>query len=349
MKKLEQFKQIFEKVKPQMLELYNFDIDTCKHSISVALLAFEFMQKNSNEQISAEKLENITIAALLHDIGKLDCPSELIKGGAFKNEEDRQKVQDHAIFTKKRLEKMRDSGQYSFINQEIIDAAADHHETENGVGYPFNKTSKDISYFAKILHIVDVYEALLSERTYKKGFSEEYTLGLILNDTGEKDGIVNSGMENNKFDANLLKKFIYMTSCLDLVNSHVIANSFIAELDPDIVFKMDLDELVKKQEIVDFSKTYNEDTKLQEMSFQSIFAYRFMMDKELIETLGVGNAVKIEKQGNEKGGLDNKRILFKALKKQLEKSITDINNSKIKTENLQKNNMEKISVNLYHK
>jgi putative two-component system response regulator len=125
--------------------------------------------------LSEEDQETILYASPLHDIGKVGIPDEiLLKPGRFeKNEFEIMKL--HAEIGAKMLE---DGIQFSLI-EAGYHIALDHHERYDGTGYPNEKSGDDIHLFARIVSIADVFDALSSERVYKKAFSIDKTVEIM--------------------------------------------------------------------------------------------------------------------------------------------------------------------------
>lgn len=310
------FEKIFNDLKPELTEIYNFSEDTCRHSIAVAYLTYIFSQKISSGNISEQNLKDITVAGFMHDYGKLDCPQELINGGVYNKKEDRKKVEKHAIFTEQRLTNM--IGKNKLINENVKIAASQHHECENGRGYPYSLKSEQISFFAKILHIIDIYEALAAERSYKKGYSEECTLTFMLGDA-----------KIGKIDNDLFKKFIYMTSYLDLVNAQNIAENLMDEIDPDRDKDKKIDVVISEREKIEVYKTYNEGFPIEKVNLEDVVAYRFLIDKKLAKQSKNENKLKISRTDNESIKLENLNIKSKPLQKEFIKLSKKIPLSKL--------------------
>jgi len=141
---------------------------------------------------SPEELKTLEYAALLHDVGKIAVRDDvLLKPGKLTPEEF-AKMKSHAVKTKEILENM-------FIGREVREIphiASAHHEKIDGSGYPFGLKGEQISRAAKILGIVDVFDALVAEdRPYKKAMSLEQALSILEQDKG------------TKFDAELVDLF----------------------------------------------------------------------------------------------------------------------------------------------
>lgn len=135
--------------------------------------------------IDEEYAENIIKSAKLHDIGKVAVPDHILfKPGKLTAEEFEQ-IKQHTIYGAQILDSaIKELGDYSYflnITREIIIA---HHEKWNGSGYPYGLEGTDIPLPARIMAIADVYDALISNRPYKRGFTHEASMKIIMHDSG---------------------------------------------------------------------------------------------------------------------------------------------------------------------
>ena len=120
---------------------------------------------------SRKKVEDIRIAAPMHDIGKISIRDNiLLKKGKLTKEEFEQ-MQQHTVAGYNILKES---------NIAVLDMAAEialsHHEKWDGTGYPYGTSGEDIPEAARITSIVDIYDALVHKRVYKNALSEDKTL-----------------------------------------------------------------------------------------------------------------------------------------------------------------------------
>lgn len=131
---------------------------TYMHSINVGLIA-SFLGRWLGW--SKEDVKILNACGLFHDIGKLMIPKEIIdKPGKLSDEEDKI-MRSHPVLGYTLLKKMG-------MDPRICNAALSHHERCDGTGYPFFLKSSKIEDCAKIIAIADAYEAMTSNRTYRK-------------------------------------------------------------------------------------------------------------------------------------------------------------------------------------
>jgi len=151
-------------------------------------------------------IEHVFMFAPLHDIGKIAIPDNiLLKPGALTKEE-REIMQQHPEKGCEMIDGIVENfglGQISSINI-LRNIAANHHEAVNGTGYPRGKMSSDIPLEARIVAVSDVFDALTSERSYKKAWSNEKaieTLSSLAGETLDKDcvdALINNCVEIEK-------------------------------------------------------------------------------------------------------------------------------------------------------
>lgn len=159
---------------------------TKRHSVKVSNYAALLAQ-----QLGMRKrdIENVKFAAILHDIGKLGVSAEiLLKEGSLSKKEF-EEVKKHSLMGVEIIKPLHFFG-------EIILMIKHHHENFDGSGYPSGLKGKDIPLGAQILSIADAYDALISERAYRKAYSHDEALEIMKKDSGKK------------FDPKLLNLFI---------------------------------------------------------------------------------------------------------------------------------------------
>jgi HD-GYP domain-containing protein (c-di-GMP phosphodiesterase class II) len=135
------------------------------------------------EQLTDENIELYSTAALLHDIGKVHIPEGVLnKIGKFTPEEY-ELMKIHPSEGKKLLEFLPviDDGTF---NEIAMSMAYYHHEKWDGSGYPYGLKGEEIPLSARIMAVADVFDALISDRVYKKAFSFEKAMSIIQEESG---------------------------------------------------------------------------------------------------------------------------------------------------------------------
>lgn len=124
--------------------------------------------------------EEIATAAILHDVGKIAIPDSILnKPGKLTNEEF-EIMKSHTVQGCELLDRIPELQHHS-VYQYAYDICRHHHERWNGRGYPDGLSGDAISPWAQIVALADVYDALTTDRVYKKAFSHEESLRMILN------------------------------------------------------------------------------------------------------------------------------------------------------------------------
>ena len=154
-----------------LLELKSFDQYTTTHSCNVAMLSIGLCEELG---LDTTKVRAIGTAALLHDIGKVKVPLDvMIKPGKLSDEEFAL-MKSHPVEGAKILSQ-RGSG-----NALASTVAYEHHIWFNGLGgYPSVSFRRDAHYASRIVHVCDVYDALCSKRPYREAWSQARALDLL--------------------------------------------------------------------------------------------------------------------------------------------------------------------------
>ncbi|HLO27735.1 MAG TPA: HD-GYP domain-containing protein [Anaerolineales bacterium] len=128
--------------------------------------------------LSAEEITYLKRGALVHDIGKLAIPDEiLLKPGAL-NDAERKMLQKHPVYAKQMLV------QISFL-QPSLAVAYSHHERWDGLGYPEGLKGEEIPLSARIFAVVDQWDALTSDRPYRRAWAKEDVIVYLQENAGK--------------------------------------------------------------------------------------------------------------------------------------------------------------------
>ena len=144
-----------------LVRLKNKDEYTYMHSVAVCALMVALAKELG---LSESEIRQAGLAGLLHDIGKAGIPSDVLnKPGALTDEE----------FSLVKLHPERGHQllmQANILDEVVVDVCLHHHEKVNGMGYPHQLQANEISLFAKMGAVCDVYDAITSNRPYKAGW-----------------------------------------------------------------------------------------------------------------------------------------------------------------------------------
>lgn len=155
-----------------MTDLRTYDDYTYAHSVNVAVLSGVI---GIGLKLSEDDLQHLVSAALLHDTGKLSIPPEILNKPGRLTKEEYRIMKTHADISYQLISERLD------FPATVKTAVRFHHENEDGSGYPLGLDGSELSLFAKILHVADVYDALTSKRPYKEPYAPseacEYLMG----------------------------------------------------------------------------------------------------------------------------------------------------------------------------
>lgn len=166
---------------------------TSGHSQRVATISTSFAKYLCLEPVVIDDLE---ISALLHDIGKLGVPESIINKPGPLSDSEYDSIKTHPLAG---AEIIKDITELQYI----IDVVKYHHEKYNGEGYPFNLSGDSIPYIARIISITDAYDAMVSNRPYRKGLTIQNALEEIHKNSG------------TQFDPDLANDFIQFMNTQD--------------------------------------------------------------------------------------------------------------------------------------
>ncbi len=135
-------------------------------------------------------VEKLATAAMMHDIGKLMIPADILDKPTKLTDEEYEIMKSHVLYGEALLEKC--PGEVMHLARII---AKEHHERWDGTGY-LGMKGNEIAYISRIVSVCDVFDALTAERLYKKGWSDEDTYNEIIKNSGKQ------------FDPKVVKLFI---------------------------------------------------------------------------------------------------------------------------------------------
>ena len=176
------------------------------HCMNVCILALTFGRTLGLER---KQLDMLGLGALLHDIGKMNIPLELLNKPGRLTDEEFEIIKTHSMSGYHLLRQEKE------MPGEVLDIVRSHHERINGRGYPDGLTADFIGLLVQITSIVDVYDAITSDRCYQDGIAPHDALKNMFNWAGEK------------FDADLVENFIKclgiypIGSMLELNTGHI--------------------------------------------------------------------------------------------------------------------------------
>lgn len=141
---------------------------------------FIFENTELGDGLSKEEIHNISLASIMHDVGKIAIPDNILGKPGRLTPEEFEIMKTHTVQGGQLLDKipqLKDSGVYTYA----YDIARHHHERWDGKGYPDHLKGDEISLWAQVVSIADVYDALSCKRCYKDAFPREKVVSMIKN------------------------------------------------------------------------------------------------------------------------------------------------------------------------
>jgi putative nucleotidyltransferase with HDIG domain len=140
---------------------------TYYHSVSVSVLMISF---GKHLGFDTQLIRKIGVGGLLHDVGKMKIPIEILNKPGKLNDDEFKKIKEHAEHSRVMLD------QSPGIDEISVQVAAQHHERYDGSGYSMGLKGEEISKFGQMAAIVDVYDAITSDRCYHRGMEPSEAL-----------------------------------------------------------------------------------------------------------------------------------------------------------------------------
>ncbi|MAZ87036.1 MAG: metal-dependent phosphohydrolase [Cellvibrionaceae bacterium] len=172
-----------------MSKMRNEDEYTAEHCLNVCILAISFGRHLGYEE---EALQHIGLCGLLHDVGKMKIPPEILNKPDRLTDKEFKMIKAHTVHGRNLL--MTAPGSY----HGVVDVAYSHHERLDGNGYPRGLKASGISEFSRIVAIADAYDAMTAKRVYEDARSSTDALKEIFDNRG------------TQFDERLAEQFLEM-------------------------------------------------------------------------------------------------------------------------------------------
>jgi HD-GYP domain-containing protein (c-di-GMP phosphodiesterase class II) len=153
-----------------MLNIREKDEYLLEHSVAVSVYITLFSRYLSIER---EIIEQLSIGAFLHDIGKIKIPDEILNKAGKLTDEEFTVMKTHANHS---IDIIKATPGVSALSLEV---AALHHEKLDGTGYPFQVKGEDISLYGRMIAICDIFDALTASRVYKKAFTHSKAFAIL--------------------------------------------------------------------------------------------------------------------------------------------------------------------------
>lgn len=170
-----------------LIDLKSYDDYTYRHSLCVAILS---ITTGISLNLSEHMLTEIATSALLHDLGKMTIPIDIINKPDLLTPEEYETVKRHPLIAVEQLKKKH------LVSNAVLSGIESHHEKYDGTGYPYGLKGDEIPLYGKILAIADVYDALTSTRSYRRACFPNEAIEYIM------------GCADVHFDYEILKAFL---------------------------------------------------------------------------------------------------------------------------------------------
>ena len=199
MKEKEKNNQMMVEILSQIVEFRNGEsgLHVLHIKTLTEMLIEQLVQKTDKYKLSPNDCHMIATASAFHDIGKIGIDEKILNKPGKLTTDEFEQMKQHTLIGASMLEKM-ERYKYEPLITIAYQICRWHHERYDGRGYPDKLTGEEIPISAQVVSLADVYDALISERAYKKAFSHEKAMEMIL------------GGECGTFNPMLLEIFVEM-------------------------------------------------------------------------------------------------------------------------------------------
>jgi HD-GYP domain-containing protein (c-di-GMP phosphodiesterase class II) len=129
--------------------------------------------------LPAADVERIRVGALLHDIGKIGVADAVLQKPGRLTTEEFALVQQHPVIGRRILEQVQGFAHF-------LGAVELHHENWDGSGYPLGQKTYETPLDARIIHVADAYDAMTTDRAYRRGMTHEQAIAILLENAGRQ-------------------------------------------------------------------------------------------------------------------------------------------------------------------
>ncbi|MDZ4152405.1 HD-GYP domain-containing protein, partial [Methylicorpusculum sp.] len=222
-------------------QLKNRDAYTAQHSLNVCMLSI-VLGRHLN--LSEANLNNVGLCGMMHDMGKMRVPLEILNKPGKLDPDEMEIMQSHPLLG---YELLRSSpGMY----YGAVESAYSHHERLDGSGYPRRINRTSLSLFTKIVTIVDMYDAITSDRVYQKGRTHLEATHIM------------SNLVDVQLERDLVIKFIecigvYPPGAVVMMTNRAVAIvvevNEVLKLRPKVMLLLDEDHYPVPEQVIDLS------------------------------------------------------------------------------------------------
>lgn len=225
-----------------LTQIKNKDDYTAEHSLRVSILTVALGQELG---LMEKELVDIGMAGMLHDVGKIKIPLEVLNKEGSLNDDEYELIKTHADHGRQLL--MSNSR----VPPSCIDVAYSHHEHINGRGYPRGISSEKIPFYAKIVGVVDAFDAITSDRVYSKARTTLEALRILYDCRG------------SQFDEEVVRAFIRLMGIYPPGHIAELSNGEVGiilschrnnKLKPKVIVVRNAEKKLCTERVIDLSK-----------------------------------------------------------------------------------------------
>ena len=204
-----------------LFSLFSKDYYTFTHSVQVAILGMAFCRAMGWEH---EDVKSFGLGALFHDIGKNAIDENILNKPSRLDPEEFDIIRKHSVLG---YQQMREA---QLITRDQLSIVLHHHEAADGSGYPGGLKGHEIHRFARVAHIVDVYDALTTKRPYKDAISSVKAMEIM------------GGEMHASFDPQILRSFFEFLGMEAKAAAAASGKRMSIELGNQVMIQVDRDE-----------------------------------------------------------------------------------------------------------
>lgn len=190
-----------------LMDIKEYDTYTYTHSMNVGILSVLI---GIHQGYKYPQLMDLALCGLLHDIGKLDIPPAIVNKTSALTAEEFEIMKTHPANAVQRLRP------YRLLGPAVLQGVVTHHEKYDGSGYPKGLVGDDIPIYGRILALADVYDALTSQRSYRRAWSSSEAVEFLM------------GSTDSHFDFELLQVFLKTVAAYPVGTLVELSNGYLA-------------------------------------------------------------------------------------------------------------------------
>lgn len=202
-----------------VITIKDYDNYTYSHCMYVAMFS---VLMGIQLKYTQQQLNELALCGLMHDIGKVDIPLDIINKRGRLTEAEYAEVKTHPL---RSIERLRHNQQ---LTQRVFNGISCHHEKYDGTGYPYGLKGDKIHIYARILALADVYDALTSNRSYRRAWTSAEAIEYIMSQSGQH------------FDFSLVSCFLRTVAAYPIGSLVKLSNGLVA-----LVVKNNIDNTLR--------------------------------------------------------------------------------------------------------